>query len=291
MLDLRLLRYFVAVAETENVGRAAERLHISQSPLSRQLIGFEAQIGLALFERSRKRLRLTREGRDFLAQARALIASAEELEAFARRMGRGEAGKLDIGYVQGAIDSGVLPTLLRKISGENRAIEFELKSLRSAGQIELLRKRQLDCAFVYTAPVPGDEDIDHRLVLTDDLLLAIAENHPLGQGEITPARLDGMPWIALPQKLSPSTRERFLATCGRLGFRPDIRFEANEPSVVLGLVSAELGAALVQRSAARMAPAGVRLIPLPWFPMSVSIYAAWRRHDTRTLTRAIVDAL
>jgi DNA-binding transcriptional LysR family regulator len=290
MIDLRLLRYFVAIAETENVGRAAEKLHISQSPLSRQMIQFESQLGLSLFERSKQRLRLTADGRDFLIQARALIASADDLESHVRRVGRGESGKLEMGYVEGAINSGVLPNVLRRLAAAKRDIRFELKSMRSGEQIELLRKRQLDLAFVHSPPF-DDSEIDQRLALKEDLLLAIADDHPLAEIDITPLHLDALPWIAFPQKLSPATRSRFLATCGSLGFQPDIRFEASEPSVVLGLVSAGLGAAFVQRSAARVAPQGVSLIHLPWFPMSVEIYVAWRRADTRTLVRAIVENL
>ena len=113
MIDIRQLRYFVAVAEEEHVGRAAERLHISQSPLSRQIAQLEERLGLTLFERSQQRIRLTRDGQTFLAETRALLTHANRLESLGKRLGRGEEGGLCIGYIENAMHAGVLPNALR----------------------------------------------------------------------------------------------------------------------------------------------------------------------------------
>ena len=103
MIDLRQLKYFVVVAEEEHVGRAAERLHISQSPLSRQIAQLEERLGLMLFERNQQRIRLTADGQTFLAETRSLLTHANRLESLGKRLGRGEDGGLCIGYIENAI--------------------------------------------------------------------------------------------------------------------------------------------------------------------------------------------
>ncbi|MGW7658202.1 LysR family transcriptional regulator, partial [Streptomyces tendae] len=132
MLDLRQLRYFSAVAETEHVGRAAEQLHISQSPLSRQIAQLEKNLGLTLFERSQQRIRLTRDGAIFLSEARALLRHADRLENLGRRLGRGEEGGLCIGYVADAMHTGVLPGALRRLQEESPGIHVALYSMAAA---------------------------------------------------------------------------------------------------------------------------------------------------------------
>ena len=130
-MELQQLRYFVAVAETEHVGRAAERLHISQSPLSRQIRQLEEQLGLQLFERIKQRVRLTPAGRDFLAEARDLLAQAERVEERARQVGKGEACSLAIGYCEGVIHNGTLPAALRCWQCTRAPVSSAIKILRA----------------------------------------------------------------------------------------------------------------------------------------------------------------
>ena len=120
MLDIRQLHYFVVVAEEENVGRAAEKLHISQSPLSRQIAQLEEKLGLTLFERAQQRIRLTRDGHTFLAETKAFLTHANRLESMAKRLGRGDEGGLCIGYLENAMHSGVLPNSLRELRKSRR---------------------------------------------------------------------------------------------------------------------------------------------------------------------------
>lgn len=159
MLDLRQLRYFVAVAEAEHVGRAAEELHISQSPLSRQIAQLEKNLGLTLFERSQQRIRLTADGRVFLNEARALLRHADRLENLGRRLGRGEEGGLCIGYVGDAMHTGVLPAALRTLQEERPGIHVALYSLSPQEQFVGLRQRSLDIALVQRPPAQDDPDL------------------------------------------------------------------------------------------------------------------------------------
>lgn len=262
MLDLQQLRYFVAVADGEHVGRAAAQLHISQSPLSRRIQQLEASLGLALFERSKKRLRLTAAGRAFLADARALLAMAGKVEARAHERARGGAGTLVIGYVESAVHCGVLPDALRGFQRRAPDARVELRLLRSAQQIEALLDHRIDVGLAHR-PAPAGSGLASALVADEPFVLCLPAASPLATGRLDPRRLQGMPFIALPHALAPAARAEFVAACERAGFTPDIRCEATEPSAVLRLVAAGAGCAVLQQSLGGKRAAGVRFRQMP----------------------------
>ncbi|MDO8380596.1 LysR family transcriptional regulator [Phenylobacterium sp.] len=274
MLELWRLGYFVAVAEEENVGRAAARLGVSQSPLSQRIRELEAGLGLALFHRERKRLRLTADGRRFLDQARALLAHAAAVEQQARAAGRGESGKLSMGFVEGAVHAGVLGRALRRFRLERPGVGVELWAMRSGDQIQALREGGLDVGHIYTPPA---ESAGLRIVLVaeEPYRLAIPAGHPLAaETDFVEARLDGEAFIALSERGNPPARAEWIAACRATGFTPDVRVEAIEPATILGLVAAGVGLAMVQESLAHTAPAGVVLRDLPSFPLRMRVFAA-----------------
>lgn len=292
MLNLHQLRAFVAVAETEHVGRAAEQLHISQSPLSRLIIQLEAQLGLNLFERVRQRVRLTPNGRLFLEEARALLAQAERIETSARQLGSGEAGTLAIGYVEAAMHSGFLPRVLNRLRTTRPAMQVTLHALRSAPQIKALRHRDLDVALLYTPPPLTDTSMVSVKVVNDALVLALPAEHPLaGNASLRPQDLDGLAWIAMPQALNPVARDRFMAACLASGFTPQIKLEVAETLTALGLVGEGLGATLVQASLRDISFSQVVFRDLLWFPLSVNVYATWRHADTTPLVAAFRETI
>ncbi|MBI6908182.1 LysR family transcriptional regulator [Pseudomonas palleroniana] len=285
MQDLRQLRYFVAVAECENVGRAAEQLHISQSPLSRQIAQLEDHLGLALFERRNQRLFLTADGRTFLSEARGLLKHAERLESLGKRLGRGEEGGLCIGYVNHAIHAGVLPGAVRAIRAERPQIHIALYNMTPREQFEGLRQRSLDIALVCEPPPDNDPDLLARPVLNDPMRLAIPTEHPLAAKlELTPADLHEQEWIITgSQPDSINKRDDFIARCADAGFVPRLSLEATDPLSVLGLVSAGLGLAMVQSSLATSAGPTVVLRELDWFRPCVRLWAAWHKVDLRPI--------
>ncbi|MCO6060240.1 LysR substrate-binding domain-containing protein [Pseudomonas sp. MOB-449] len=284
MLDLRQLRYFVAVAEVEHVGRAAEQLHISQSPLSRQIAQLEERLGLQLFERSQQRLRLTSDGRTFLHEAKALLKHAERLESLGRRLGRGESGGLCIGYVSHAVHAGVLPNALRHVREQRPGIHIALYNLPPQEQFEGLRQRSLDIALVCEAPAADDLDLLASPVFSDPLYLALPASHPLAsKASIEPEDLHEQDWIMVESQLQQHRRERFLADCVAAGFTPQIRLEAAEPLSALGLVSAGLGLALIPQSIGGEGNPNVVLRELPWLKQSIGLWAAWHRVDLRPI--------
>ena len=265
MIDLRQLRYFEVVAEEEHVGRAAERLHISQSPLSRQIAQLEERLGLTLFERSQQRIRLTRDGQTFLAETKALLTHANRLESLGKRLGRGEEGGLCIGYIENAMHAGVLPNALRVLRDDRPTVHIKLYNLPSLEQLEGLRQRSLDIALVNEPPAADDPDLIALQVLDDPMLLALPEHHPLArQSELLPEHLADQEWIGVQRKPGAHPADDFVAACIRAGFTPQIPMEAGEPFTALGLVASGLGVAMVQKGLSRNAPPGVVLRELPW---------------------------
>ncbi|MET7636476.1 MULTISPECIES: LysR substrate-binding domain-containing protein [unclassified Streptomyces] len=292
MLDLRQLRYFIAVAETEHVGRAAERLHISQSPLSRQIAQLENKLGLTLFERTQQRIRLTRDGAVFLSEARALLRHADRLENLGRRLGRGEEGGLCIGYAPDAMHTGVLPGALRRLQEERPGIHVALYNMSASEQFEGLRQRSLDIALVREPPDRDDPVLRAAPLLEDPLLLVLPAGHPLAaQDAVTAQDLDGRPWIAIEEEGDPGWRDAFVASCVASGFTPDIRLDAPEPLTALGLVASGLGLALVQKSMVRGVTDAVVVRELPWREASVHLWAVWHHIDLRPVVSSFRETV
>lgn len=293
MFELRQLRYFIAVAETENVGRAAEMLHISQSPLSRQIQQLEDQLGVLLFERSKKRLHLTQEGRDFLGEARVLMANAQRVEAFGRRLGSGAVGRLAVGYVEGAMHANVLGPALRRFRRASPLVALSLQGVGSATQFERLHQRTLDLGFTYRAPAVAS-GLDSAVVMDEPLVLALPKDDPLRRFKhIQPAQLHQRPWIAVARQPVDIIRPALLAGCQRAGFTPDILFETSDPQSSLQLVGAGLGLAVVQASlaAGNNAPQDVIFRALPWLDLRVSVHLVWRADEQRPLVAQFRDAV
>jgi len=290
MIDIRQLRYFVAVAEEEHVGRAAERLHISQSPLSRQIAQLEERLGLTLFERSQQRIRLTRDGQTFLAETRALLTHASRLESLGKRLGRGEEGGLCIGYSENAMHAGVLPNALRVLRVDRPNVHVALYNLSSTEQLEGLRQRSLDIALVSEPPSDDDPDLLGFQVLDDPMLLALPEQHPLARHTaLRPEDLADQEWIGVQSR--QGANNEFVSACIRAGFTPDVRMQATEPFTALGLVASGLGIAMIQKGLSHNAPPGVTLREVPWLAFTTPLWAAWHRINLRPLVETFRKVL
>jgi DNA-binding transcriptional LysR family regulator len=250
-MELRQLEAFVAVAEELHFGRAAQRLHLAQSPLSQRVLRLERELGVRLFERSNRRVELSDAGRLLLPQARAALERATALADLARRWADGRAGTLRLGYVASAAFS-VLPALLRALRAES-GVQVELTRLRTAAQLEALAAGELDAGIARAVPHGGGIAVRR---LGPDPLLAVV---PSGRGLTPPLDLRALAsedWVLTGGGID----EAVLASCAAAGFTPRVAHRAPDLPTLVGLVAGGLGVSLVPASVAAMRPEGADVL-------------------------------
>jgi DNA-binding transcriptional LysR family regulator len=282
-VELRHLRYFVAVAEELHFGRAAARLHLAQPPLSRQIRQLEGELGVPLFERDKRHVRLTDAGAVFLAEARAMLAGAEQAAQAARRAARGEVGRLTVGFI-GAASYSVLPGIVQAFRARYPDAELVLQELTTAEQLAALRAGTIRVGLV--RPPVADAALAAETVLREPLVVALPAGHALAtEPRVAVAALAGEPWVLFPRRLAADLYEQILALCARAGFRPRLAQEAVQMQTVVRLVGAGVGVSLVPRSVETLHSAGVAYRPLADAMAEVEMAVAWRRDDGSALLR------
>lgn len=285
-MELRHLRYFVAVAEELNFGRAAGRLRISQPPLSQQIRKLEDELGVELFYRTKRRVELTEAGGLFLAEARKTLRQAEEAARVARRSGRGELGALSIGFV-GSAAYGVLPELLRGFREEYPGVRLELQTMTTLEQVGALENGDIGLG-VLRPPVDGDLEI--LPVSREPLVAVLPEGHALAIRETVPlAALAGEDFVLWPRRSGSAVYDRILGLCAEAGFSPRVTQESEEHQVIAGLVAAGLGVSLVIGDPALFSGRGVvfRTVRSPGWIWELAL--AWRRGESPPAVRAFVE--
>ncbi|MFT3696775.1 MAG: LysR family transcriptional regulator [Kofleriaceae bacterium] len=267
MIETRLLRYFVTVAETEHVGRAAERLGISQSPLSRQIRQLEDELGVTLFERANRQIRLTDEGKRLLGPARDLLT---RVDLFERSAKLAEANtRLSIGFVTTALSSGILPRALRALRSRVLELELQLRHANTEAQLAALRAGEIDVAIVHrTANVRG---LAMTRVLEQPFRIVASKHGPYAKKPLTPDVLGEAPWIAV--RASEYVRERWLIACASHGFVPQIAVEVTDYASAIALVDCGVGIALMPASQRPGPPYEVAFRELPWLTMRSELWA------------------
>jgi DNA-binding transcriptional LysR family regulator len=273
MIELRLLRYFVAVAETEHVGRAAERLHVSQSPLSRQIRQLEDTLGVSLFERDGRRIRLTPAGKNLVGAARDLLARADAFVRDARAITAGRA-RIAIGFVGTALATGVLPAGIRKLRARHAGIEVVLRHASSDVQLALVRDGELDVALVNS--VTTTRELRATRVLEQPYRLAVARDSPLAKTPLTPRVLGAAAWIGI--RAGERSRARWFDACAAAGFMPRLAVEVDNYASALALVDAGMGVAAMPASHGAAAPAGVVLRALAPIKLAAELWAVTGTH-------------
>ncbi|MCI0911318.1 LysR family transcriptional regulator [Pseudomonas putida] len=242
-MELRHIRYFQAVAQTLNFTRAAERLHIAQPPLSRQIQQLEEHLGTALLERSRP-LQLTEAGRFFYEQSGTLLKQLEQLCENTRRIGQGQRQWLGIGFAPSTLYA-VLPELIRELR-RDADLELGLQEMTTLQQIEALKSGRIDIGF---GRIHFDDPAIHQEVLREDPLVAVLPvgHHLIGQ-PITLERLSKERFVLYPANPRPSYADHVVALFANHGMGIQVSQWANELQTALGLVAAGLGITLVPAS-------------------------------------------
>jgi DNA-binding transcriptional LysR family regulator len=258
-IELRHLRYFVAVAEELHFGRAAERLGLAQPPLSQQIQRLEAMVGHRLLER-RPRVRLTAAGEALLASSRAALAQADDAVHAARRAGQGLGGVLTVGFPASALLTAV-PPLVRRFRQRYPAVELRLRELSTAEQIEALRSGAIDLGFLReTRDAP---DLTTELVLREPFVAVLPGEHPLtAEPALNLAQLSQEPFVLFPQRVAPGLHAQVFELCRRAGFTPQTVQVAQEWLTIVGLVDAGVGVSLVPASFERLRWGDVQYRPL-----------------------------
>jgi DNA-binding transcriptional LysR family regulator len=259
-MELRHYRYFIAVAEELHFRRAAERLHISQPPLSQQIKQLESELGVQLLERSSRRVELTDAGQTFLGEARAVLAAVDRSVNRVQRTARGELGWLRLGFVASAV-ADVLPPLLERFRATTPDVEFELRELNTEQQVQALASDVIDLGIA--RDLQRGERFEQTLLRTEPLLAVLPSSHRLadrsGIGLVDLADDD---FIALPRARVPRLHDRLLSLCRAAGFNPNLAQEAVQFPTILSLVAASIGVAVVPASVQGFRTEGVVYLPL-----------------------------
>jgi DNA-binding transcriptional LysR family regulator len=286
-MELRHLHYFIAVAEELHFSRAAERLCISQPPLSQQIRDLEDELGVKLFERTKRHVQLTEAGKVFLERSYLVLAQLEQAIEVTQRIGRGEVGRLAIGFVDSATYT-LLPDILRVFREQFPAVELRLHELTTQEQIHALHQNQIDVGVVRSAIIePG---LSTECVLKESLVLALPQTHPLSaQVKVSVSTLADESFILFPAKLGPVFYEQIIQICQQAGFRPKVAQEAVQMQTIIGLVAAGLGIAFVPASLQNFHRSGVIYRPLQEQTSQTGLYLAWRQHDSSPVIRAFLN--
>lgn len=247
-MELRQLRYFLAVAEDQSFSKAALRLHISQPPLSTQIKALEDELGVVLLTRGPRGASLTAAGQVYFEAVRDVLKRLGQAHRLASATGSGEIGQLSVGFVSIA-DYGLLPRALKAFRSRHPQIDVHLHELTTDAQIRELRESRIDLG-IGLGPI-SEPDIEFVELEQECLLLAGCADHPLMQGRKRPIaleRLSGESFIVPPRELAPALFDQIVGLCRRAGFEPRVTQQARQMQTVISLVACGMGWALVPES-------------------------------------------
>lgn len=276
-MDLRQLACFVAVAEELNFSRAAQRMHISQPPLSRQIARLEDELRVRLLDRSPQSVTLTAGGKGFLPEARRLLALAAKAPEAARRADRGETGTLRIGFVGSTIYTSV-PALVGRFRHLFPGVDVTLLQLTVARQVDLLLSGDIDVGLIRQSI--SSPRLKTLSLFKERFVAALPANHPLAvESAVNLRRLADENFVCFSRQEAPAIHEHLRRMCEAAGFTPRIALEAHPMSTVVGLVASGAGIAIVPNSMQRLRIVNVVYRKLTGTRESSEFFLVWRQDD------------
>lgn len=290
-MELRHLRYFLAVAEEGNFTRAAARLGIGQPPLSQQIRDLETEIGAMLFHRVPHGAELTTAGVAFLPEAKASLAAAEKARLAAQSANRGETGRLSLGFTASSAFNPIVSTTIRRFQARWPDVQLSLTEMNTLGLMQKLERGELDATFFR----PGLDDPDGiRLKRLPDepMVVALPASHPLAKQKTLPlALLAKEPFILFPRLVGLSLYDDVVRACREAGFELKVAQEAPQISSVVNLVAADLGVSIVPASISQIKLAGVAYRPIEGPPAVARLALAVLRSQRSPVTENLMGLL
>jgi DNA-binding transcriptional LysR family regulator len=291
-VELRHLRYFVAVGEEQHYGRAALRLRVVQPALSRQIQDLEKEVGFKLFERLPRGVKLSPAGKLFLEDARRILQDVNEAAARAARVARGQSGTLRVGFSENASWRGVVPESLRRFREIQPDAELQLQPLPSLEQLEAIRSGRLDAGFVLDMP-KADPELERLRVAIQRIELAVPTGHPLTKlKELRLRDLTDASFVWFPRRASPALYDRLMRECFRGGLKsPRIVQDGLNEATILSLVATGLGVGWVLGTARWRCPKSVVITSVVDLNVPLPLALAWRKDNRSRLLASFVAAV
>ncbi len=289
-MELRHLRYFVAVAEELHFNRAAERLHIAQPPLSQQIKQLEAELGVELFHRRTKRqVQLTAAGQVLLQATYAILAQLDQAIGDTQRTGRGETGSLTIGFTSSVVYD-LLPAILHQFRQHFPQVELVLQELTTTQQEEALLNQRIEVGFCHL-PLK-DTSLVSETILQEPLVVVLPATHPLAiETTLSLFSLAHESFILFPRHLGPGLYDQIVNFCQQANFSPKVMQEAIQMQTIIGLVSAEMGVSLVPASLQNLQRAGVVYKPIKEATLQVETALVWRSQSPSAVLREFLQVV
>jgi len=275
-MELRHLRYFLAVAEELNFTRAARRLNIAQPPLTQQIKALEAELGVTLIDRSAYRICLTQAGRAFAAEATRILGDVRNAVLVAKRAARSAVGQVRVGFTESASFNPLVTTTFRRFRSAFPEIEVSLEERQSTELAVALREGRIDVAFV-RPPLRTEEGLTLELLQQEDMVAAVPSGHALARRKSIELRdLAGEAFILYPRAVRPGLADAVVKACEKAGFAPRVEQYAPQLSATINLVAASLGVSVVPRSMRGLQPGAIAYIPLRGKPVRAEMGVAYR---------------